>query len=56
MKLKLSPWSAILGLLLLLMVASILGLVPYLTATHIFWIAVTVACVWLIMRVFFSGK
>ncbi len=55
MKLRLSPWSAILGLLLLLMVASFLGLVP-LTATQIFWIVVTVACVWLIMRVFFSGK
>lgn len=55
MRLKLSPWSAALGLLLLLMIASMLGLVP-LTPWNVFWIVLLVACVWLIMRVFFSGK
>ena len=55
MKLKLSPWSAALGFLILLMIASMLGLVP-LTPWNVFWMVLLVACVWLIMRVFFSGK
>jgi hypothetical protein len=55
MKLKLSPWSAVLGFLILLMVAAILGILP-LTPTEVFWIVLLVACVWLIVRVFFSGK
>jgi hypothetical protein len=55
MKLKLSPWSAVLGFLILLMVASILGILP-LTPMEVFWIVLLVACVWLIVRVFFSGK
>jgi hypothetical protein len=55
MKLKFSPWSAALGFLILVMVASILGLIP-LTYWNVFWIVVTVACVWAIMRIFFSEK
>ncbi len=55
MKLKLSPWSAALGFLIILMLAAIVGLVP-LTVWNIFWMVLLVACVWLIMRVFFSGK
>jgi hypothetical protein len=56
MKLRLSPWSAALGFLILLMIASILGLVPFITPWDVFWMVLLVACVWLIMRVFFSGK
>ncbi len=56
MALKLSPWSAALGLLILLMLAAILGLVPFLTPWDVFWMVLLVACVWLIVRVFFSGK
>ena len=55
MRLRLSPWSAALGFLILLMVASMLGLVP-LTSWNVFWMVLLVACVWLIVRVFFSGK
>lgn len=55
MKLRFSPWSVALGLLLLLMIASLLGLVP-LTSWNIFWMVVTVACVWAIMRIFFPEK
>ncbi len=55
MAVKLSPWSAALGFLILLMVAAMLGLVP-LTTWNVFWMVLLVACVWLIMRVFFSGK
>lgn len=56
MKLKFSPWSAVLGLLILLMIASILGLVPYVTPMNVFWLVVTVACVWAIMTIFFGKK
>ena len=56
MPLKLSPWSVALGLLLILMVATILGWVPFLTPWDVFWMVMLVACVWLIKRVFFSGK
>ena len=56
MKLKFSWWSAILLLLVLLMVASLFGWVPYVTPTNIFWLVITVFCVWLIMRIFFSEK
>jgi hypothetical protein len=55
MKLKFSPWSAALGFLILVMIASILGWVP-LTYWNVFWIVVTVACVWAIMRIFFPEK
>ncbi len=56
MAFKLSPWSAALGLLILLMLAAILGLVPFLTPWDVFWMVLLVACLWLIVRVFFSGK
>jgi hypothetical protein len=56
MKIKLSPWSVILGLLILLMVASMLGLVPYVSPMNVFWLVVTVACVWGIMTIFFPKK
>ena len=56
MKLKFSWWSAILLLLILLMVASLFGVVPYVTTMDIFWLVITVFCVWLIMKVFFSEK
>ncbi len=55
MAIRLSPWSAALGFLILLMIASMLGLVS-LTASNIFWMVLLVACVWLIVRVFFPGK
>lgn len=56
MKLKLSPWSVVLGLLILLMIASILGMVPYVSPMNVFWLVVTVACVWGIMTIFFPKK
>lgn len=56
MKLKFSPWSAVLGFLVLLMIASILGLVPYVTPMNVFWLVVTVFCFWAIMKLFFSEK
>jgi hypothetical protein len=56
MKVKLSPWSVALGLLIILMAASIMGLVPFFTPWDVFWMFLLVACVWLIVRVFFSGK
>jgi len=56
MKIKLSPWSAVLGLLMLLMIASILGLVPYVTPMNVFWLVVTVACLWGIKTIFFPKK
>jgi uncharacterized membrane protein YuzA (DUF378 family) len=55
MKVKFSPWSIALGLLVLVMIASILGWVP-LTPWNVFWIVVTVASVWAIMKIFFSEK
>lgn len=56
MAIKLSPWSAMLFLLVLLMVATIFHLVPFFTPWDVFWMVMLVACVWLIVRVFFSGK
>ncbi len=56
MGLKFSPWSVVLGLLVILMVAAILGLVPYVSPMNVFWLAVTVFCVWGIMKLFFSEK
>ncbi len=56
MKLKLSPWSIVLGLLILLMIASILGMVPYVSPMSVFWLAVTVACIWGIKTIFFPKK
>ncbi|HTY89847.1 MAG TPA: hypothetical protein VMC84_01595 [Methanocella sp.] len=56
MKLTFSPWSAALGLLVLLMIASILGLVPYVTPISVFWLVVTVFCLWAIKKIFFSEK
>lgn len=55
MNLKLSWWSIALGLLALLIVFSMLGIVT-LDAWSIFWLAVTVFCVWAIMRLFFPKK
>jgi hypothetical protein len=55
MNLKLSWWSIALGLLALLIVFSIFGIVK-LDAWSIFWLAVTVFCVWAIMRTFFPKK
>jgi hypothetical protein len=56
MKLKFSPWSVVLGLLILLMIASILGLVPYVTPMGVFWLVVTVTCIWAITTIFFPKK
>lgn len=55
MKLKLSWWSIALGLLALLIIFSMFGIVK-LDAWSIFWLAVTVFCVWAIMRLFFPKK
>jgi hypothetical protein len=55
MKIRFSPWSIALGLLVLLMIAAILGWIP-LTPWNIFWIVVMVASVWAIKKIFFSEK
>jgi uncharacterized membrane protein YuzA (DUF378 family) len=55
MRIRLSPWSIVLGLLVLVMIASILGWVP-LTPWNVFWIFITVASVWAIMWIFFPKK
>ena len=54
-KIRLSPWSIALGLLVLVMIAAILGIVP-LTPWNVFWIVVTVFCVWAIMRFLFPPE
>ncbi len=56
MPIKLSPWSVAMGLLIILMAATILGLVPFFTPWDVFGMFLLVACVWLIVRVFFPGK
>ncbi|MCD1293583.1 hypothetical protein CUJ83_01045 [Methanocella sp. CWC-04] len=52
MDIKFSWWSAVIGLMLLLMILSVIGIVQVNTM-DIFWIVVTVACIWAIMRLFF---
>lgn len=56
MRPRLSPWSAAIGLLVLLMAAAILGLVPYVQPMDVFWLAVTVFCAWCIKRLLFPEK
>lgn len=55
MKPRLSPWVIILGLLLLAEIGSMLGIIP-IDPINIFWLVVTVACVWAIMRFLFTKK
>jgi len=57
MKIKLSPWSAVLGLLMLLMDRlRSSGAVPYVTPMNVFWLVVTVACLWGIKTIIFPKK
>ncbi len=55
MKLKFNPWIAAVGLLLVLMILSFFGMIPV-KPFDIFWLVITVACVWAIMKIFFSDK
>lgn len=55
MKLKFSPWIAALGLLLVLMILSYFSMIP-IKPWDIFWLVITVACVWAIMKMFFSDN
>ncbi len=45
MKLRFTPWVIILGLLLLAELCSLFGILP-ISSIDIFWMAVTVACLW----------
>jgi len=56
MRLRFSWWSAVLGLLVLVLVAAMFGWIPYVTPTNVFWLAVTVFCVWIIWKYFISDK
>ncbi|MGE5556937.1 MAG: hypothetical protein ACM3QV_00235 [Caulobacteraceae bacterium] len=55
MKLKFTWWSAVIGILLLAMILSILGVIKV-DAISIFWIVVTVACVWAMIRLVFTKR
>lgn len=55
MKLRLTWWSIAIGLVLLAMILSLLGII-HIDVIGLFWIVVTIACVWTIMKIFFSGK
>lgn len=55
MKVKLSLWSAAIGALLLLLALNLLGVV-HVDAWGIFGLAVTIACVWAIDKIFFSRR
>jgi hypothetical protein len=55
MRVRLSAWVAILGLLLLVMLAAVLRLLP-ISPWDVFWLFVTVACVWAIVRIFYTEK
>lgn len=55
MKLRFTPWVIALGLLLLAELGSLLGILP-ISSIDIFWLAVTVACVWGLMTFVFPKK
>ena len=55
MKPRFTPWVLVLGLLLLAEVGSIFGIIPVSTM-DIFWLAVTVACIWAIMKFLLPKK
>ena len=56
MRLRFSWWSVVLGLLILIAIAAILGWIPYFTSMDVLWLAVTVFCVWIIWRYFLSDR
>jgi hypothetical protein len=49
MKPRFSPWVIILGLILLAEIGSVFGIIPV-SPMDIFWLAVTVACIWAILK------
>ena len=57
MKPRFTPWVIVLGFLLLLEIVSIFfsNIIP-LKPMDIFWLAVTVACVWAIMKFLLPRK
>ncbi len=55
MKLKFNPWIAAMGLLLVLMILAFFNMIP-IHPFDIFWLVITVACVWAIMKIFFSDR
>ena len=55
MDIKFSPWSALIGLLFLLMIASMLHLLP-ITYWFFFWLVIIVACIWALKRIFYPEK
>ncbi len=55
MRVRLTAWVAILGLLLLVMLAAVLRLLP-ISPWDVFWLFVAVACVWAMLRIFYEGK
>ena len=55
MKLRFSPWVIVLGLLLLAEIGSIFSIIP-ISTMDIFWLAVTVACIWAILKFLLPKK
>ena len=55
MKPRFTPWVIVLGFLLLAEIGSIFGIIP-ISTMDIFWLAVTVACVWAIMKFLLPKK
>lgn len=55
MKPRFTPWVLVLGLLLLAEIGSIFGIVP-ISSMDIFWLVVTVACIWAIMKFLLPKK
>jgi hypothetical protein len=51
MKLKFSWWSAAIGFLMIMIALSVAGIINV-DATGIFWIVVTIACIWAMFRLF----
>ncbi|MDI6896306.1 hypothetical protein [Methanocella conradii] len=50
MRLRFSVWVAVLGFLLLVMLAAVLRLLP-INPWDVFWLFVAVACVWAMLRI-----
>ena len=51
MKLRINSWIVVLGFLVLAEIAAVLHLLP-IKPSDVFWLAITVGCLWLIFRIF----
>ncbi len=55
MKPRFTPWVIVLGFLLLVEIGSVLGIIP-IGIMDVFWLAITVACIWAIMKFLWPKK